>query len=72
MWACDLLVKSVKSNQKKLIQNTQYYQENVKILAKKVESYKSNPEKQQALPQSTYKANPDNFKAVSQKTNIYI
>ena len=63
-----MLVKSVKSNQKKLSQNT-YYQENVvKILAKKVESYKSNPEKQQALSKSSYRANPDKFKALSKKT----
>ena len=62
---CGLLVKSVQSNQKKLRQNTQYYQENVlKILAKKVENYKSNPEKQQALSKSTYRANPDKFKAI--------
>ena len=66
---CGLLVKSVQSNQKKLSQNTQYYQENVlKILAKKVENYKSNPEKQQALSKSTYRANPDKFKAISKKT----
>ena len=61
-----MLVKSVQSNQKKLSQNTQYYQENVlKILAKKVENYKSNPEKHQALSKSTYRAK---FKAISKKT----
>ena len=66
---CGFLVKSVKSNQKKLSQNTKYYQENVvKILAQKVESYKSNPEKQQALSRSTYRANPDKVKAISKKT----
>ena len=66
---CGLLVKSVKCNQKTLSQNTQYYHEIVvKILVKKVESYKSNSEKQQALSKSTYRANPDKFKAISLKT----
>ena len=51
---CGLLVKSVKSNPKTLSQNTQYYQV-VRILAKKGENYKSNPEKQQALSKSIQK-----------------
>ena len=50
---CGLLVKSVKSNQKSLRQNTQYYRKNVvKIVARKVERYSSNLEKQQALSKS--------------------
>ena len=63
---CGLLVKSFKFIEKKLSQNTQYYQENiVNILAKKVESYKKNPEKQKALSKSNYRSNPDKQKALS-------
>ena len=63
---CGLLVKSFKCNEKKLSQNTQYYQENVvNILAKKVESYKKNPEKQKALSKSNYRSNPEKQKALS-------
>ena len=57
---CGLLVKSFKSNEKKLSQNTQYYQENVvNILDKRVESYMKNPEKQKALTKSSYRSNPE-------------
>ena len=58
-----MLAEFVKSSQKKSSQNTQHYLENVKILAKKVEKYKGNPEKQQALSKSIYRANTNKFKA---------
>ena len=68
MWALGLLVKSFKINVKKLSQNTQYYQESIiNILAKKVESYKSNPEKQQASSKSNYRTNTDKLKAIFKK-----
>ena len=66
---CGLLVKSVKSNQKKLSQNTQYQENAVMILAKKVESYKSNPEKQQALSKSSYRANPEALSQQNYRAN---
>ena len=63
---CGLLVKLFKSNEKKLNHNTQYCQKNVvHILAKQVESYKSNPEKQKALSKSSYRSNPEKQKALS-------
>ena len=63
---CGLLVESFKTNEKQLSHNTQYYQENVvNILAKKVESYRKNPETQKALSKSNYRSNPERQKALS-------